>query len=178
MRINCEPARSRVVSNQASVSSLCRWDVTVSLSPKGMNHRVHRASFTDHCRLAVLLVSFFHVHGNAFTEEAGLQPEKIVVPHGDVLAASQAGHSKFRAASKVRLRRERVPELTCRDVSGDSRRRQTWTVPKSVDDRGCPQTLLRPTYRQLLPQIEQFPACLWVWRMLVTMARRIRTGIC
>ena len=154
--------------NQASVSSLCRvWDLSVSLSSKGRTACIELRSQTT-CRV---LTGSLGIHpGSSFTSMARLfrrldfTPEKIVVPHGDVWQLRKQGTRSFVQLPRFVASRVRARDDVARRCFLDGRDSRVSvsdsTVPKSVDDRGCPLTLLRPTYRQLLPQTEQFPACL------------------
>ena len=153
---------------QASVSSLCRvCDVSVSSSPKGITACIELPSQTT-CRVFNLSPGI--QPGSSLTSMAMLfrggwtsTGEDCRATRG-CLAASQAGHSNFRAASKVRCIAcacQRCCSRRCFLDGRDSRVSvSNLTVPKSAVDRGCLLTPLRPTCRQLLPQTEQFPACL------------------
>ena len=113
--------------NQASVSSLCRvWDVSVSLSPKGITACIELPSQTT-CKVFTRSPGI-HL-GSSFTSVAMLfgggwtsTGEDCRATRG-CLAASHAGHQKFRAAYRGLLRRVGVPEMTWQDVvflDGDS----------------------------------------------------------
>ena len=137
--------------------SHCEWVRNDAIVTAKVALRSHREP--DNCS-AVQLVSTF---GRSLTYSAmllrgGWTSNGDDSCHTRYLPASHAGHSKFRAAFQVSCVACACffgwPRLTCR-VSKLS-------VSKNADDQECQSIPLHLTYRQLLPQTELFPACLWL----------------
>ena len=145
--------------SQASFYSLCRVQMFLcQLSPNGITacmelHRPHAEFFTPSAGIH---------RGTSFTSIATGDDCRATRGHS---AASHAGHSKFRSASKFVTSRVRA----CDDVSrrcflGDRGSRADTRDPfvlKNAGGQGCHPIPLHLISHQLLPHTEQFAACLW-----------------